>query len=171
MPRTTAQKKVARDRQIVHDRMLGLTWTTIATKYKLSERQCRTVVAQYRQEQVDLDEIDAIERVREYVERHELLLEHLAVLYSEARQEGIKLGIIRTQLAALQQKLMVEQAIRLVPALNLLRYEIELEHVSNAMAAFLDRFGLTQKDRQELAATIDPVRVWRGRRNGVLPGS
>jgi hypothetical protein len=171
MPRTTAQKKVVRDQQIVHDRMRGHTWPRIASTYKLSERQCRTIVAEHRRSRVDLDEIDPIERAREYVERHELILEKLADLYDEARQDAVRLGVIKAQLAALQTKLVAEQAVGLVPALRLLSPEVRWQTTVDRAMKFLDGLTISDDERRELAAVVDPVRTWKGRRNGSKAGS
>ena len=100
-PRISAREKTSRDNQIVAAGMRGMSWATIAATFELSQRQCQTILQDYRASQPRLRERDPIEIVDDMIDRYEAAQEELAQVSATTKHDATRVGAIRTRLDAL----------------------------------------------------------------------
>jgi hypothetical protein len=160
--RLTAQQKVQRDAEIISDRARGLSWPTIALRHKLSERQCRTIWAEYREQQRAFSDTDPIDAVLDAIATHDAVIEELALLSESANQEAVKLGAIKARLAALHAKALLMQAVGLLPAdLGLLRREIETRWVAETIIGTCKKHNASIEFLRDLHEAMAGARLVR----------
>jgi hypothetical protein len=153
--RLTAQEKVGRDRQVVADRLRGLTWSTIAQRHALSERHCREIVEQWRVSQPALDELDPLELVQEALERREALIEEFALLAERSKHEAVRLGALKARHAALIDYTGLLMACGLLPrSLGRAAVEIDVRRLTQHILDVFDRYGVDEAARRDLVELI-----------------
>ena len=146
-----AREKTNRDNHIVAARMRGLSWATIAATHELSERQCQTILADYRGSHPRLRERDPIEILNDMLDRYEAAQEELALVSATTKHEATRVGAIRTRLDALaaQTKLLI--AVGVLPRdLGVLRHDIEVRAIAGEMVAVLTKFEVPVEARRAL---------------------
>ena len=153
--RLAAQEKVSRDRQVVADRLKGLTWTTVAKRHGLSERHCREIVEQWRASRPALDELDPLELIREALERREVLVEELALLAEKSKHDAVRLGALKEKRAALNDHTNLLIACGILPrSLGRVAVEIDVHRLTQHILAVFDRHGVEQAARRELVEVL-----------------
>ncbi len=156
----TAADKVRRDAQIIAERARGLSWPTIAERHGLSERHCRTVWQAYAHVQLPLDDGDPVETVREAIFQLDAAIEDLALIAENASHDAVRLGAVKSRLAAIDQRLSLLRAVGLLPHdLGLLRREIDYRHVTRVLFEVLGRHGVEVEE--DLAAALNDARLVR----------
>ncbi|MBA2637440.1 MAG: hypothetical protein H0U79_04330 [Solirubrobacterales bacterium] len=161
--RLPALEKVERDARVAADRACGLSWRTISARHGLGERQCREVVRAHRASGPALDEHDPVEVVQEALEQLESLVERLALVAETSRHDAVRLGALKARLAPSAQRLSLLQAVGILPrSLGLLRDDIDLRRMGEAISAIFDRHGVPFKAEENFLAALESERVWRG---------
>ncbi len=157
-----AREKTARDNEIVAARMRGLSWTTIAGSFGLTERQCQNILADYRASHPRLRERDPIEIVDEMLDRYEAAQEELALVSATTKHDATRVGAIRTRLGALEAQANLLMLVGVLPRdLGVLRTDIDAQAMAGQAIDVLNRFGVPLEARRAL---IDAVRT---RKNGL----
>ena len=157
-----AREKTARDNEIVAARMRGLSWTTIAGSFGLTERQCQNILADYRASHPRLRERDPIEIVDEMLDRYEAAQEELALVSATTKHDATRVGAIRTRLGALEAQANLLMLVGVLPRdLGLLRADIDLQAMGREMVAVLNEFEVPIEARRAL---VDALRT---RKNGL----
>ena len=113
--RVAANEKVKRDAEIVRDRARGLTWETIALRYGLSTRQCRAVFSEWAREQPSPFKANRLDLLHETLASYDLAVEEFALLADDATQETVRLGALRTKLAAMDARLQLMISLAMLP--------------------------------------------------------
>ena len=140
MARLPADQKVARDAEIAAARASGLTWATIAARFDLTERQCRSIVRSLRAADPLFDDHDALDTVRETLEMLDALVEKFAMVAATAKHDAVQLGALKGQLAAVVRLFELEQAVGLVPFdLRLLKRQLEVDEMIEVVVDVLHR--------------------------------
>src|SRR4051794_29732063 len=116
--RSTVAEKAERDKQIVLERAAGLTVPTIAARHDLSERYVREILAQRRQAQLVLADIDPVGEILEAIEQHDFVIERLSLLASTAKHEAVALGALKAQLGAMRHKHDLLISVGLLPSMK-----------------------------------------------------
>ena len=161
-PRMNAREKTNRDNDIVAARMRGLSWTTIAGSFGLTERQCQNILADYRASHPRLRERDPIEIVDDMIDRYEAAQEELALVSATTKHDATRVGAIRTRLAALAEQANLLMMVGVLPRdLGVLRAEIDAQAMAEQAMDVLDRFGVSLDARRALIAALSP------RKNGL----
>lgn len=160
-PRMNAREKIARDNQIVASRMRGLSWATIAAKHGLSERQCQTILEDYRASHPRLRERDPIEILDDMLDAYAAAQEDLAIVAATTKHDATKVGAIRTRLDALAAQTNLLMLVGVLPRdLGVLRHDIDLHAMALEIVAVLNEFGVPIEARRALLEAI------RTRKNG-----
>jgi hypothetical protein len=146
-----AREKTARDNDIVAARMRGLSWATIAGTYGLSERQCQTILADYRASHPRLRERDPIELLDEMLDQYQGAQEELAEIAATTTHDATRVGAIRTRLAALEAQANLLTLVGVLPRdLGVLRHDIDVHAMADEMVAVLNEFGVPIEARRAL---------------------
>ena len=146
-----AREKTARDNEIVAARMRGLSWTTIAGSFGLTERQCQNILADYRASHPRLRERDPIEIVDEMLDRYEGAQEELALVSATTKHDATRVGAIRTRLDTLEAQANLLMLVGVLPRdLGLLRADIDLQAMGREMVAVLKEFEVPIEARRAL---------------------
>jgi hypothetical protein len=161
-PRMNAREKTSRDNDIVAARMRGLSWATIAENYGLSERQCQTILEDYRASHPRLRERDPIEIVDDMLERYEAAQEELALVSATTKHDATRVGAIRTRLAALEAQANLLTLVGVLPRdLGVLRQDIDLHAMGDELVSVLNKFEVPIEVRRALLEAL------RTRKNGL----
>jgi hypothetical protein len=167
-----ANPKADRDRRIVADRAAGLTWATVAARNGLAERQCRNIVAKHREEQPPPWEHDPLEVLQEQLEQLDALVERLALVAEESGHDAVRLGALKSQLIALQQRRELLQATGLLPRiLGLIGQEIDMRRMTDDAVRVLKQHDVSQELADDLVAAFRSHSVWHGRIAASINGS
>jgi hypothetical protein len=158
--RLTAQQKVERDARIVADRAAGLTWPTIARRHDLSERQCQEIVKAHRATWPLLESHDPIDAITELVEQLDSIVEKFAIVAEETKHDAVKVGALRSQLAAMEQRFTVAHALGLVPTLDLVRRDTDLRQVMPVAADVLTQHEVSDEAVDDLLVALDAGLAW-----------
>lgn len=169
--RLSAPKKVARDRQVVIDRNRGLSWTRVAQRNHLSERQSRNVYKQWRDaEKETILDFDPMEWLLDTLHRHESIISDLGLIAEEADNDAARVGALRTQLAAIQQQASLLVASGLLPRdLRSYRNAEEADRLIAAAAGVLDRRNVGVDVVNEILELIRIPNGGAGYTNGSMP--
>jgi hypothetical protein len=92
--------KVARDERVAVDRARGLRWSTIARRHQISERHARELWKQ-RLDTEPLERLDGTEAIAEALVQVEQVIEDFALLSEATRHDAVRLGALRSRMAAL----------------------------------------------------------------------
>jgi hypothetical protein len=157
-----SREKTSRDNQIVAARMRGLSWSTIAATYELSERQCQTILEDYRTSHPRLRERDPIEILDDMLDRYEAAQEELALVSATTKHDATRVGAIRTRLDALAAQANLLMLVGVLPRdLGVLRHEIDARAIAREIVNVVSRFDVSADAQRAL---LDAVNI---RRNGV----
>ena len=143
--RVSAAQKVKRDRQLVHDRLVGnLSWTALALKYDLSERGCRKIMALWRREHAgSISETDATGELWETLQGFEAGIERMRALAEKAEKGknwNVVLGAEREITTIRQAKLRLLQEAEMLPKnLGTFKHVVEINHLVERVMYVLDR--------------------------------
>ena len=160
MARLTAQRKTERDRLIVSDRAAGLTWLTVARRHDLSERQCQEIVREHRAAEPLFESRDPVEAVTDLVEQLESIIEKFALIAEQTGHDAVRVGALRSQLAAMEQRFLVMHALGLVPSLDLVRQDVDLRRVGEMAGSVLRRHGVADEVFADLQHALRAGLVW-----------
>ena len=156
-----AREKTARDNKIVAARMRGLSWTTIAGSFGLTERQCQHILADYRASHPRLRERDPVEILDDMLDAYTAAQEDLAMVAATTKHDATKVGAIRTRLDALAAQTHLLTLVGVLPRdLGVLRHDIDVHAMAREMVAVLTKFEVPVEARRAL---LDALRT---RKNG-----
>jgi hypothetical protein len=110
--RLSARQKARRDDEIVKARMDGTSWRSIASEHSLSQRQCLTIMREYRQSIPTVRGRDPLELLDEMLERYEGAQDQLAEIAASSTHDTTRVGAIRTSLDGLTAQTKVRRAWR-----------------------------------------------------------
>jgi hypothetical protein len=151
-----AYEKVRRDALVVADRARGLTWPTIAARHHLSERQCRSVYADFRRRAGNEPE-DPEDEARDAVRLLEAAIEELALLAETTNNDAVRLGAIRTKLDAICRRIELMQALGLLPRdLGLFEDRRDGRLMASALLGVLERHDIAPEVEDEM---LDALQV------------
>jgi hypothetical protein len=144
-----------RNAKVVRDRARGFGWTTIAERHDLSERQCRRIWGEWQADRSDVYEQDPLALFQELFDAYDAGIEDLALVLEEASQDSAKVGAIKARLDLVSNKAELLQAVGLLPSnLGRLNEERELRALADTVWDVMDRHGVSEEARKDLAATI-----------------
>ena len=135
--RGSAIEKVARDRQIVADRLSGLPWSAISERHGLQERQLRNIFNAWQKDgAAELAAEDPAELVYEFLERYRRVEEDLAQAAEEADNSAARVGALRMRVEAIDRQVQLMQASGHLPReLGQLRVSADIESVAARIVA------------------------------------
>jgi hypothetical protein len=167
--RLTAQQKVERDARIVADRAAGLRWPTVARRHELSERQCQQIVKEHRAAQPPFESHDPVDAVMELVEQLDSLVEKFALVAEETAHDAVRVGALRSQAAAMEQRFTVMHTLGLLPPLDLVRLDVDMRRVMDTAVKVLKRHEVgaessTTSSRPSTSGSRGPTATATGRR-------
>jgi hypothetical protein len=152
----TAQERVQRNAKVFNARARGWSWPTIAARFNLSTRQCRRVVAEYREATGSLADLDASEIARDTLDAYDAAIEELALLADNTTHDGTKLGAIRARLDAVTSKWELMRAIGVLPAnLEQLWPEWDAHRVARTILRVLDNHQVSPEVQQEITKAVE----------------
>jgi hypothetical protein len=155
-PRMNAREKLRRDNQIVVARMRGMSWSTIASTFDLSERQCQAILADYRESHPRLRERDPIEILDEILDRYEAAQEELALVSATTKHDGTRVGAIRTRLDTMTAQANLLTAVGVLPRdAGVLRNHIDARLISRELIAILERYDVPDEACDDIIEALD----------------
>ena len=143
-----------RNADVVRARARGLGWDAIATRFELSERQCRRILGDYRASRPRLHEIDPIEAIEQALECYDGAIEELALLAERTKHDAVRLGAIKSRLDALGSKLSLMSATGLMPDFHHLRVEVDVQRVVDTVARVLSVHAVPRDTQMAIAQTL-----------------
>jgi hypothetical protein len=167
--RLTAQQKVVRDARIVADRARGLTWATIEARHGVTKRQCRTIWAE-RLREVSTEPVDVREALREAIVQLDAAVEDLALLAESTRHDAVRLGAVRSRIAAMGDKHELMRLSGLLPFdARAVRTEAELRDINDMILGLFDKHGLGDDAKRELEEGLEAGLAGRNGRHAGGP--
>ena len=158
-PRLNAREKTNRDNGIVAARMRGLSWVTIAARYGLSERQCQTILADYRASHPRLRERDPVEILDDMLDAYAAAQEDLAMVAATTKHDATKAGAIRTRIDALAAQTHLLMQVGVLPRdLGVLRADIDVRAMAREMVAVLNEFEVPVEARRGCLTRSAPAK-------------
>ena len=88
----TGHERAVRNSDVVRARARGLGWEEIASRFDLSERQCRRILADYRESRPSPHEIDPIETIQMAMEHYDAAIEDFALLAEQTTNDAVRLS-------------------------------------------------------------------------------
>jgi hypothetical protein len=167
--RLPAQKKTERDRLIVADRASGLTWPTIARRHDLSERQCQEIVRARRAERPLFESRDPVEAVTDLVEQLDSVIEKFALVAEQTGHDAVRVGALRSQLAAMEQRFVVMRTLGLTPSLDLVRQDVDLRRVAEVAVSVLRRHGVPDEVFVDFSSALQTGFAWQAANGHARP--
>jgi hypothetical protein len=156
--RMNAAGKVKRDAEIVKDRARGFTWQTIAERHGVAERHARRVFSEYLEGMFVQHDSDPFETAREMLARYDSLIEDLALIAAGTAQDAVRLGALRSKLAALNQRFEFQRAVGLIPpTAGRWAQEVDVRRASAAILEIFNRYGLPEEAESDLIAALRPA--------------
>jgi hypothetical protein len=153
----TTRERAARDLRVVQDRARGMSWTRIADRHEISDRQARRIVAEYRQSRPALHEHDPVEVVEETLEAYEAAIDELAILAETTDHDSTRLGAIKARLDAQQERVELLTRIGVLPRdLGQAGVEIDLREIAARLDAVLSSPGVSPALREGVITALDP---------------
>jgi hypothetical protein len=151
-----AREKIVRDNQIVASRMRGLSWATVAATYGLSERQCQTILEDYRASHPRLRERDPIEILDDMLDRYESAQEELALVSATTKHDATRVGAIRTRLDVLAAQANLLMLVGVLPRdLGQLRQDLDVRDLAQKTLAVFDAHNVPVEAKRELLLVLN----------------
>lgn len=152
----TTDQRARRNAEVFSARARGLTWPTIASRFGLSERQCRRIFAEHREAIGSLEDLDPTEIVRDTLDAYDAAIEELALLAEGSSHDGARLGAVRGRLDAIRSKWELMQAIGVFPSdLGQLWPEFDAAQVARRIVDVLDNHRISPEVQQEIAQAVE----------------
>jgi hypothetical protein len=152
--RLNAQGKVARDGHIVADRARGLTWATVADRHGLSERQC-IAIWKDRLAAQPLEEVDPREALLEAVAQLDAAIEDCSLLAETTANDAVRLGSIKTRLAAMREKHDLLRLAGLLPySPQAARTESEIWQMADEAVRVFEKYAVPDEARDEFLVAL-----------------
>jgi hypothetical protein len=163
----TSHQRSTRNVEVVAARARGLGWEEIASRFKISSRQARRIVAEYRECQPRLHEVDPIETIEEAFQQYDAAISDLAILSEKTTHSGVKLGAIKGRLDALRAKLDLMAAVGVLPRnLGRLQVEFDARQVAQSILQIFSTFAVPIEAQE---AVIRAIESRSGGSNGAIP--
>jgi hypothetical protein len=142
--RLSAADKVQRDRALVADRNRGLTWSVVARRHGLQERQARQIYAEWRDsEEPALVQRDPVEWLEETLDRYDSIIGELASTAECADNTAARVGALKAQMDAMSRQTELLVASGLLPRnLGVVRYETDMRQAARTIVAVLRQHGV-----------------------------
>jgi len=150
--RPSAVEKLERNRRILGARLAGAPLAEIARREHLSERQCRNVIRDWKEEgAAGLQAEDPVEVVYDLLQRYRRIEEDLAKVAAEADNSAAQVGAYRARLEAIDRQVQLMQAAGLLPK------ELGQLHVSADVRSVTAQVVAVFRDHQVSDATTSAV--------------
>jgi hypothetical protein len=143
-----------------------MSWPSIAAKYRITDRQARRIVAEFRESDPSLLDTNPVEVVEEMIRAHDAAIDELVHLADRTANDSVRLGALKTRLQAIQSKLALMQALGVLPHdLGGVRVHVEAVEVGRTIVEVLDRHGMPEVVMDEILSVVEGGST----RAGVLP--
>lgn len=159
----TAHERACRNAEVIRARARGFSWDEIARRSGLSDRQCRRILADYRQSRPGLHEIDPVEVIEEALDAYDAAIEDLALLAEQTSHDGTRLGAIRSRVEASRAKMELMHAVGVLPSLHVMRVEVDAHRLAQTV---LEVFRAHRVSHEAQKAVLEAL---EGRSNGSAP--
>lgn len=160
--RLTAREKTRRDDEIVRARMLGRSWASIATEHSLSQRQCQSIMREYRASNPTVRDRDPIELLDDMLERYEGAQDQLAEIAASSTHDATRVGAIRTSLEALRAQADLLVGVGVLPSsLNSFRLEADVKRTADAIFEALDRCEVPDAVYESIETALESANGYR----------
>lgn len=150
--RLTGADKAERDAQIIALRSSGLSWQSIAKQMGITDRMCRRIWQEWREDsRLDIQGIDPLDVVFEQIARLEKDIETLAQIAADASDRNVnaKVGAINTKAKLYAQQVELLVAVGKMPRnLGKLAVELEANFVFRVVGQIIDEY-VPQEKRPE----------------------
>jgi hypothetical protein len=147
----TSQQRADRAKAVFDARMKGFTWSSIAARHGISERQVQRLYNEFRQNRPGLGGIDPLRTVEELIDQYDAAIDELAALSSDTSHDGTKLGAIRARIDVANAKHRVLMATGVLPQdLGRLWVEVDYRQTVKLVFGVLERHGLPEQAYEEL---------------------
>jgi hypothetical protein len=131
-----------RDAGIIADRARGLTWPTIAMKYKLTVRGCQKIAQSWRDDGLGDDVIDPIAEARALLDLLAQAVEDYAALEERTKHDGVRIAATRRKIDAALTRFELLQALGIVPHPRAIAAEREIQQMFGEFAELARSFDL-----------------------------
>jgi len=148
----SAADKVARDQAVVADRARGLPWAMVAERHGISERQARDA---WSGRSVDLEQVPAREAIADELRRRDALLEDLALVADQTKNDSVRLGAIRTRHEVLKDRFALLQATGLTTPIALAGTSCQMKTITELIIGMLKRYDVDRADMEEVADLLE----------------
>jgi hypothetical protein len=153
----TSYERTQRNMRIVEDRARGLSWTRIAHRRGVSDRQARRIVADFRASQPALHEWDPVEVVEETLGAYATAIEDLSLLAESTDHDSTKLGAIKSRLDVYHSRIDLLRAVGVMPRdLGYVGVALELRQIATRVVDVFESAGMPEQVKAQLLEAIDP---------------
>jgi hypothetical protein len=154
--RLPAADKVQRDRALVADRNRGLTWSAIALRHGLQERQARQIYAEWRDsEEPTLVQRDPVQWLEETLDRYDSIIGELASTAENADNTAARVGALKAQMDAMSRQTELLVASGLLPRnLGVIRYETDMREAARTILAVLRAHGVGEDALRDIQQAL-----------------
>lgn len=148
----SAADKVRRDGAVIADHARGLPWAVVAERNGICERQARDA---WSRRSLDLEATPAREAIADELRQREALLEDLAVLITETRNDAVRLGALRTRHEVLKERLALLQAVGVTTPIKLVGHTCDTRRIAELTIEMLNKYDVERGDAEEFAELLD----------------
>jgi hypothetical protein len=154
--RLPAADKVQRDRALIADRNRGLTWSVVALRHGLQERQARQIYAEWRDsEEPALVQRDPVQWLEETLNRYDSIIGELASTAESADNTAARVGALKAQMDAMSRQTELLVASGLLPRnLSVVRYETDMRQAARTIVAVLKERGVGPKVLRDIQQAL-----------------
>lgn len=112
---------------------------------------------------------DPVEAVMELVEQLDSLVEKFALAAEETKHDAVRVGALRSQAAAMEQRFTVMHALGLLPPLDLVRLDVDMRRVMDTAVTVLKRHEVAGEVFDDLLVALDAGLAWPHGNGHVAP--
>jgi hypothetical protein len=145
-----------RERALVHDRLVGMSWEKLAIKHGIGERQARRWFQHWKERPKTDEQQDPIEYVFEELTRLEALFQGQgAIATSDDTSASERINAMKAMADLIKQMVELRQEAGLLPRnLGKLRVELDIRWMTTQIVALFDKYGLPSEAKRELVGLL-----------------
>lgn len=150
-------KRAKRNMEIVAARIRGLSWSTIASTYGLSERQCKQILTDYRATNPSLRKSDPLDILDGVLEGLQGAIEELAMISATTQSDRTRVAAITAKVTIHDQIVKTLQTIGVLPNdLGVLRLEVDARVMAERVIRVIDKYELPAEVTDAMIEALGP---------------
>jgi hypothetical protein len=103
---------------------------------------------------------DPVDAAAEVVEQLDSIVEKFALIAEETKHDAVRVGALRSQLSAMEQRFTVMHSLGLVPSLGLVRGDLDLRQVMDMAVKVLKRHEVGGEVFDDLLEALGAGLAW-----------